>query len=247
MTPHKVLPLTGDGVEELLGTPGIARIPEDDANAMRLGIWLDDQESRFDYSIFVPDADPTPWSWRCLRRADRILLLGEAAESPAVGQLERMLLSGDVVPAPRTLVHFHGAGVALPSGPARWFEHRSVERFLHVRRGREEDLKRLARLLTGTAVGVLRAFAERGIPVDMIGGSSMGSIAAAGFAKGMKPQDLAELSKRLFAQHRPFQEYTIPLIRGRRLDRLLAAQTGDTCIEDLWIPFFRVSTDLTAA
>jgi predicted acylesterase/phospholipase RssA/CRP-like cAMP-binding protein len=265
MAARKVLLLSGDGVEELLRTPGIARIPEDDANAMRLEIWLDEQESGYEYIIFVPDAGATPWSWRCLRRADRILLLGEAGGSPAAGQLERTLFSGDDVPAPRTLVLIHDPGATLPSGTARWLEHRSVERCLHIRRGREEDVRRVARLLNGTAVGVvlsgggakgfahlgvLRALEERGVPVDMIGGSSMGSIAAAGYAKGMRPLDLAELSKRLFAKYRPFQEYTIPmisLIRGRRLDRLLEAQTGDTCIEDLWIPFFCVSTDLTAA
>lgn len=91
---------------------------------------------------------------------------------------------------------------------------------------------------------------ERGIPVDMIGGTSMGSIIAAGYSMGIGPEELTATSKRLFARHRPFKEYTLPLVsvlRGLRLDRMLREQLGQTQIEDLWIGYFCVSADLTAA
>ena len=39
----------------------------------------------------------------------------------------------------------------------------------------------------------------------------------------------------------------VALLRGRRLERLLREQVGDIRIEDLWINYFCVSTDLTVA
>jgi predicted acylesterase/phospholipase RssA len=84
----------------------------------------------------------------------------------------------------------------------------------------------------------------------MIGGTSMGSVVAAAHAIGYTPVEIVGINKSGFAKHRPFKEYTLPLIsllRGRRLDRLLQEQTRDIQIEDSWVGFFCVSTNLTAA
>jgi len=99
-------------------------------------------------------------------------------------------------------------------------------------------------------IGVLQAFRERGIPVDMIGGTSMGAVVAAGHAMGSKPRELGNSIKTLFARYRPFKDYTLPfasLLRGRRLDDMLREQLGETKIEDLWTGYFCVAADLTAA
>jgi NTE family protein len=52
----------------------------------------------------------------------------------------------------------------------------------------------------------------------------------------------------LFHRARPFSGYTLPLfslMRGERLSRALEDQCGQTLIEDLWIPFVAVSSNLT--
>jgi predicted acylesterase/phospholipase RssA len=162
-------------------------------------------------------------------------------------------------------VLMHPRDASLPAGTARWLAGRSADGCIHVRDGRAADYARLARILTGRAIavvlsgggakgfahiGVLRALEERGIPVDMIGGTSMGSIIAAAYAMGISPDEITATSKRLFARYRPFKEYTLPLVsvlRGRRLDRMLQEQLGPTQIEDLWIGYVCVSADLTAA
>ena len=61
-------------------------------------------------------------------------------------------------------------------------------------------------------------------------------------------QSRAWRSARIFHEARPFSAYTLPLfslIRGERLSRALADQCGQTRIEDLWLPFVAVSSNLT--
>ncbi|MBN2050696.1 MAG: cyclic nucleotide-binding domain-containing protein [Spirochaetales bacterium] len=264
--PRRVLLLSSGEVDRLVGLPGTANIPEDNPNAMRLEIWLDEQEGSYDYVMYIPDTDPTPWTWRCVRRADRLLLLGDAEGTPEESPLEKTLLQGPAgeIP-PATLVLLHPPETALPSGTGRWLACRKVEGVVHVRAGRDADYERLARLLTGQAVtlvlsgggakgfahiGVLRALKEKGIPVDMIGGTSMGAVVSAGHAMGIDPRDLVTMLKGLFARHKPFKDYTLPLVsllRGRRLERMLSEQLGDVRIEDLWTGYFCVASDLTAA
>ncbi len=262
----RVLNLSSKSVDEALGSSGAANMPEDDPNAMRLEIWLDERESVYDYILFEPDAECTPWSRRCILRADRILLLADAAAGPLPGVFEMKLLSdGVAADVPSTLVLLHPEDEILPSGTDRWLSCRTVEAWVHLRRGNIADHARLARLLTGKAVavvlsgggakgfahiGVLRAFEEQGIPVDMIGGTSMGAIVAAGHALGLASGQIGSALKRLFAVHRPFNDYTLPLVsmlKGRKLNDMLLEQFGSTRIEDLWIGFFCVATDLTAA
>ena len=135
----------------------------------------------------------------------------------------------------------------------------------HVRLDMPRDLERLARLLTGQAVGVVmagggaRAFAhigavkalrQAGIPIDLVGGASMGAIMAAGVAARWDDKEMSERFRRAFLTTNPLSDYTVPavsLFSGRRVDQLLKLAFGDLDIEDLTLPFFCVSANLTAA
>jgi predicted acylesterase/phospholipase RssA len=135
----------------------------------------------------------------------------------------------------------------------------------HVRWSKKEDFKRLARILSKRAVGlalgggaakgiahvgVIRALEEAGIPIDMIGGASMGSIIGAKYAMGHDYHSLLELCKKVFIDINPFNEYTLPIIsllKSRKLRDMGKIAYGDTYIEDLWLNFFCVSTNLTTS
>jgi NTE family protein/lysophospholipid hydrolase len=75
-----------------------------------------------------------------------------------------------------------------------------------------------------------------------------------------QPGRLIALAGHAGAQLRPMVRSTTPaksawprtlpissLLAGKKLDRVLHAQLGDADIEDLWLPFFCVSTDLARA
>jgi predicted acylesterase/phospholipase RssA len=125
-------------------------------------------------------------------------------------------------------------------------------------------MRRLARRISGRTVGLvlggggargfahigaLRAFAEAGIDIDAIGGTSIGSVIAGGYALGLSPDDLQGLA-RAFASKKQLLDRTLPIValmKGRKLTALYQRVYGDVRLEDLWTPCFAVSTDLTRA
>jgi predicted acylesterase/phospholipase RssA len=138
-----------------------------------------------------------------------------------------------------------------------------VIRHHHVRIARGEDMGRLARSLSNNTVavvlagggargfahlGVMRALREAGLPVDAVGGASFGALAATGLARGLSHEQIFAEQHHAFTQEDPLNDYTIPivsLVGGQRLDSILEKYLPMD-IEDLWLPFFAISSDLSA-
>ncbi len=230
-----------------------------------IAAWLDAEEQRHDLLLYVCDPDPTPWTQMCLRQADRVLVVARA-DSPQAdpGRVERFLDgdgSGGEVRG-RELVLLHPADRRLPNDTARWLAQRSVRRHHHLRSGDAGALARLCRHLLGRSVGlalggggakafaevgVLRALAEAGVPVDVIGGTSMGAVIGALAATG---QDAAQVHESLrdMLRLKPFSGLTLPLVSllsGKRLDHAMQSMFGETAIEDLWRRYFCTACSLT--
>jgi NTE family protein/lysophospholipid hydrolase len=94
-------------------------------------------------------------------------------------------------------------------------------------------------------LGVLRALEELRIPVDFIGGSSMGAIVGAQWALGRSAGEIARRTSEGFAAS--FKDTTLPFVsfkRGGRHSRVIRQSFGEARIEDLWLPYFCVSTNL---
>jgi NTE family protein/lysophospholipid hydrolase len=99
-------------------------------------------------------------------------------------------------------------------------------------------------------VGVIAALVEAGVAIDYVCGTSMGAIFGAGLALGFDVDRMQRELHELFSSPFALYDLTIPissLLAGRKLDRVLHEQLGDADIEDLWLPFFCVSTDLAHA
>jgi predicted acylesterase/phospholipase RssA len=87
---------------------------------------------------------------------------------------------------------------------------------------------------------------ECGLPVDWIGGTSLGAIMAAALASPYTLDEAVEIARESFVKGKPFSDFTLPLvslISGRRMERLLRKHL-DLMIEDLPTPFFCVSCHL---
>ena len=261
-----VLRLGGEELDRLVGMRGAARMPEDAPQNCRLAAWLDEQEATHRFVVYEADPHVSAWTRRCIHQADQIFLVASAGGDPAPGEVEAALLAPDhrQSAARRTLVLLHPDGGKLPSGTDRWLAARDVDDHYHIRTDTDADFGRLGRCLTGRGInlalsgggarglahiGVVRALTEAGVPIDRVAGTSMGALLASGVAMDVDYQGMLDAIGKVFKEAKPHKEYTLPifsLVRSRRLDRAIRNIFGQTAIEDLWKPYFCVSTDLVA-
>jgi predicted acylesterase/phospholipase RssA len=253
-------------VDDCLGR-GVAHSPPDHEEDSRIIAWLSEQEGRHKYVVYEPDTWPSSWAARCIRQADRILLVGRADSPPVLSRFEADALGSGLTSAAAELVLVHPPGTTRSIGTRGWLAERRVTTHHHVRHGSEADMGRLARRLTGRSIGlvlsgggarglahigVIRALEEFAVPIDVVGGTSIGGIIAGLYALGYDSRSMIDLCRRGFVQMgvQPLTDYTPPivsLLSGRRAAAVLKMLAGDAQIEDLWIKYFCVSTNLTRA
>lgn len=269
----KVGVLDAATVDRQLQAMGMPNAGVDDARTQRsLALLFDEFEGTHDYVLLVGDVTPTDWTHRCTRHADEILLLADAHAAPVVHANERAFLVDrpPYAEAAEILLLMHDAGTAMPSGTARWLARRPVRDHVHLRRGNDRDMARLARIQSRNAVGLVlagggargfahlgiyRALREHGIEVDCVGGTSIGAIMAALIATDQPPHVLEAMARAEFGRN-PTGDFAllplISLIKGRRLRNIIGRAVADNigkdaASEDLWKRFFCVATNYSRA
>jgi NTE family protein len=260
---RRVLRLDRQQVSSLHGLPD--DLVSADGPDRGLGEWLSEQELQHDYLIYQADPAPSTWTRLCLRQADVVLVVGAGDGHRRMDpRLLELLQPGEGMVSPRTeLVLLYDSRRDEPSGTAEWLARVAVEAHHHLDPRLQQDFARLSRMLTGQAVGlvlggggarglahigVIRAIEEAGIPIDLIVGTSIGSIVGAQYACGWDTERMVAESRRAFLQSGRLHDYTLPLIsllRGRRYMRLLQSLFGDRQIEDLPRSYFCITTNLT--
>lgn len=235
--------------------------------------WLDKQESMHRMQVFAADAEDTAWTRLCLRHADWVLLAADADGEAQLSAVEqRHLASGtDAGAVQQSLWLLHPAGRSRPQNTARWLAARpqlardGLSHF-HCRQENSGDWQRLARIVSGQAVGlvlagggargfahlgVMQALQEHGMAWDMVGGTSIGAVMGSYAAMDMPAESMTALLGDAFARN-PTGDYNLlpmmSLLRGHRLQRVIEdavsrAFGGRPHIEDLWKPFFCVASN----
>ncbi|ACL55207.1 patatin-like phospholipase family protein [Methylobacterium nodulans] len=224
--------------------------------------WFHALETAHDQVVYAAEAPGSGWANLCLRRADHVLLLAAPRHPP------RGALAGRIVmPVPgwtrQDLVVLNAQGATRPGPLDPAVTALPVALRLQARAGNAQDLARIARLAGGRArglvlggggargfahLGVMRALAEAGLAVDLVAGTSMGAVTGASLAMGWDLEEIVAHTVAAFVESSPLNDYTLPitaLTRGAKVDRRLALHFGDARIEDLWLPFFCVSSNLT--
>jgi predicted acylesterase/phospholipase RssA/CRP-like cAMP-binding protein len=251
-------------IDRSLERNGIARSGEHDLASLRLVQWLNEQELAHRFVLYEADSHPSPWTDRAVRQADQVLFIADAAGTPEPGEIERQLADrwrGARAPT-RTLVLLHSADGAPPQNTSAFLAPRLIDRHYHVRAGSAEDFARLARCLAGVGIGlvlggggarglahlgVLRALSEAGVPIDWVGGTSIGALIAALVAQRRSPDEAFVRAKEYFVSLRDPTLPLVSLLAGRRIGVQLERALGDVAIEDLPLPYFCVSTNLSRA
>jgi len=254
-------------VKSIWETEGSERGKSQTQQNVKFENWINEKESKFRFIVYEADHIASSWTRRCLRQADRILLVGNTDLSPDLGSLESELFHHQAQqPTARIELVLVYPKIQLEfSDTYRWLENRQVSAHYHVRLDFLSDFARLARLLSGKAIGlalgggglrglahigVIRALEELGIPIDFVGGTSMGSIMAAQFAMGWDYQKMVRENKKMWKDSWPMNDYTFPFmacLSGEKFDQALQMMFKDKKIEDLPLRYFCVSTNLTSA
>ncbi|XP_023687276.1 patatin-like phospholipase domain-containing protein 7 isoform X2 [Paramormyrops kingsleyae] len=281
--------LTSDIIKQRLGAAAL-----DNVHEYRLSSWLGQQEDIHRIVLYQSDSSLTPWTQRCIRQADSIIIVGLGEQDPTVGELERML-EGSAVRAQKQLVLLHREDGPPPQGTVDWLNMRSwISRHLHLscpRRvftkrslpklremyqrvfqkppNRHSDFSRLARVLTGNAialvlggggargcsqVGVIRALKEAGIPIDLLGGTSIGSLMGALYAEDRSYSRMRvrarEWAMEMTSVFKKVLDLTYPvtsMFSGASFNSGISNVFQSKQIEDLWIPYFNITTDISAS
>src|SRR6218665_2891494 len=118
-------------------------------------------------------------------------------------------------PGPKAPPKLPRVGLALGGGAARGFAH----------------------------IGVIQVLEENGIKVDLVAGTSAGSLVAALYASGKGGKELATLAEDM--DEGSITDWAFPtrgLIRGEALARFVRAKRGGKAIEQIAIPLRHLGT-----
>ena len=222
--------------------------------------WCTQCARHSDLVLLVASAEdfaPLPSEGRALQER---LLHGQGAT-----KLQRTLL------AQRELVILHQDAEHTPTNTKLWLEAFSVRRHHHVAMRAPSGLApahaaRLARSLRQISVGVvlggggarglahvgvLAALEEEGVPIDAIGGTSIGAMVGGAYARDpsalLVRATTGRFAKEMSSLWRRLMDITIPIVSyftGTAMNIGLRSTFGATKIEDCWLPFFCCTMDL---
>ncbi|XP_039765412.1 neuropathy target esterase sws isoform X8 [Pararge aegeria] len=281
--------LTSDVIRKLLGLTIM-----DPNNEYRLSSWLAQQEDKHKVALYQCDPSLTQWTQRCIRQADCILIVALGDKQPSIGKIEKEI-ERLAIRTQKELVLLHREGGPNPSGTVHWLNMRTwVSQHHHVRcphrmftrksqyriselyskvlmseASVHSDFSRLARWLTGTAVGLvlggggargaahvgmIRAIQEAGIPIDMVGGVSIGAFMGALWCMERNittvTQKARDWSQKMTQWGKQLMDLTYPatsMFSGRQFNTTIKSTFGEVHIEDLWLPYFTVTTDISSS
>ena len=230
--------------------------------------WAHQLETAHRFVIYDGSSGDDSWAKWCLGHSDRVVLVtgvngpvGRPLEVVAQ-ELPARVRAGNV-----TLLVVHPPWASRPRAVADWRAGVGDVRLLHVRHGHPGDLSRAARLLSGRGrglvlggggprgfahLGVMQALDEAGVPVDAVGGTSIGAVMGAFRALDLDAHTRQEWALAGFVEKGNLFPPTLPVLSfssARKVRELLESPEylGDRMVEETWIPYFCVSANLTRA
>ena len=221
---------------------------------------FDLNEEAHDVLLLAARVDDSNWYRFVIRHADRFMVMARRDAKPprpfpmttAAGERVRKFRLVD-------LVMFHEGVPACPV--TEWVDAVGAARIINCRG--DPCIERLARIIGGKSVGLVlsgggaRAYAhigavmalrEAGVPIDFVCGASMGAVIAACIAMGWDDDEIEMRIRDGFVRSNPLGDHVLPVValtKGIRVEERLEKHFGEALIEELTIPFFCVSSDIS--
>ncbi len=164
------------------------------------------------------------------------------------------------------LVICHSPETVIPSQTAKYLEQRKVEHHSHIKIDDSADLERIHRLVDGKSnalvlggggakglahLGVVTELAKADIPIDYVAGTSMGGIIAFLYGKFQNSEEMIRCSREIFEGNpTSISDMSLPpkrsIYKGKKIDQHIRRHCADIDIEDLWLPFFCISSNISS-
>lgn len=163
------------------------------------------------------------------------------------------------------LILLHTQNTVMPHHTSNWLAQMEFDTYHHVRFNVNKDYLRLLRFIRGKAVGVvlsgggtrgwahlgaIKALREKRIPIDMIGGTSVGAIIAGCYAIHESYEDAYERFYKVIVESaksvswRSLTWPAISLFNAKNFTLSLMQVFENIKIENLWLPFYCISCNL---
>lgn len=218
--------------------------------------------------LYMLSSNDTPLATVAFKKANAVYIIGEGDASAKIDQtvLDKIEARRLHLRSDPELILLHKEGTLAPKHTSRWLALTDFGLHHHVRMDNTKDFQRVLRFIRGKAVGlvlsgggtrgwahigVIKALREAKIPIDIIGGTSAGAVAAACYALHQSPIDAYDKFYEIVtrsAKTISWFNITWPVISLFSAKNFTTAQQtvfGDKRIEDLWLPYFCVSCNLS--
>tara|TARA_R110000824_G_scaffold338547_4_gene525101 strand:+ start:4139 stop:5920 length:1782 start_codon:yes stop_codon:yes gene_type:complete len=240
----------------------IDRSTSEAADAKEYQTWLAEQESKGAY-VLIDGSGSEDWGQMVCRNADALVMVGRPGQAdPDPNAMEISAMRWIAEPQ-RSLLLLRKSADKSISHSGDWIDPRAPKLHHHVALDNDADFTKVARFLTGRAVGVvlagggalgcahlgvIKALQQAKIPIDFIGGASAGAAMGGAIARGMSVDETLDQMEAMFIHAKAMKRLTLPiysLLDPTVFDSELRTRYGTRDIADQPINFFGVSTNLS--
>ncbi len=257
----KTLLITKELAEASIGN--IQNIINESEKFEKLLRFLNDQENKYRYVLYQADSTYSHWTELCTRQADVLYIIKDGQSvSSASSEIEDKILRQKSISSRVSLILRHKTVTDSFVDVYEWIRKHEINDYFHVDAENVDDIARIVRLITGNSiglvlsgggarglahVGVIRALEQAKIPIDIIGGTSAGSLIAGAYAMGCGSHEIERLCNQFLSSGSRF-DITFPyvsLTTGRSLVRVLKNIFGTRRIEELRTRMFSIASNIT--
>ena len=226
----------------------------------------------YKYIILECDPDNNMWTKWCTRIGDKFLFMLDPEDGINNSSMIREM-DGIQKNTPkhllvdRQLIIFHQNKNTFPTNTIKFLEElHPISNHYHIDINNEDDFNRLARILTGSSIGVAfggggargiahigvyKALIEYGIPVDIVCGTSAGGMMSGLVASRYSIEEITEIFKNFGKNVKvKWADYTLPyssIVKDPKLIEAYKSFCGEKKIEDLWLPMFCCAVNISSA
>lgn len=234
-----------------------------DGDSAGHGCNIDAMEAEHEFLIYQAKASDPGSTAEGIEYADQILFVAQSGSAKELSRVEVGLAKEPGVQLMRKhLIVLHPEKTSCCEDKLAWQGPRNVERVYPASPDDLSDYHRIARFLVGKAVGIvlggggargfahlgaLKAFEEKGIPIDLLGGNSMGALIGASYVFGIPIEEIHTTirasTKGLFRPDLP----VVSILSSKNFEKALRGVFGDTQVQCLWTSYFSAACNLSRA